>query len=404
MIRGEAPPTSGLLPRMYDLWGRAPEPFDAAVAAYVGAREALITCSASAAMVIALTALKRRSARRTVIIPGYTCTLVPLAIARAGLRAVACDVVPGGFDMDSKHLARLVNDDTLCVMPTHFGGVLTDVARTAAVVKALAPEAYILEDAAQAFGARWGGLSVGLAGDIGVYSFAAGKGLTLMEGGAMVCRSPELMAEMRAAAEELAPSAPFTELRRAAELVGYHLVYNLHGLRIVYGRPRRHWIARGDDIRACSDDLEHIPMHPVGAWRQAVGARALRRLPEHLARSRANFAALGVALADVRNVNTHEPEVGAELCATFRFISLENAAKCRAALDALWRSPLGVTKLFARAIGDYPAMAGLLEPSPTPNARDLAARTLTVSTSSLLTDADRAVIASEIRAASALSH
>lgn len=397
MIKGEAPPTSGLPPRLSDLWGSAEGPFDAGVAAFVGAREALITCSATAAIVIALTALKRRSARRTVIIPAYTCPLVPLAVAHAGLKTVACDLAPGSFDMAPNHLAELIDADTLCVMPTHFGGALTDVSQTAAVVKALAPDAVILEDAAQAFGARWGGASVGLTGDIGVFSFAAGKGLTLFEGGAIICRSPELMAEMHAVAREIAPTVPLFELRRQVELIGYHLVYNRGGLRLVYGRPRRHWLARGDDIRACSDDLEDIPLHRVSAWRQAVGARALRRLPEHLARTRAAFAALGKALADIPDLDTHEPQSGAEPSGTFRFVTFASEAQCRAALDVLWPSPLGVSKLFARAIGDYPEVANALTPSLTPNARDLAARTLTVSTSPLLTDTCRTATIDAIR-------
>ncbi len=60
---------------------------------------------------------------------------------------------------------------------------------------------------------------------------------------------------------------------------------------------------------------------------------------------------------------------------------------------------LGVSKLFARAIGDYPGIASLMTPSPTPNARDLAARTLTVSTSPYLRDDDRAAVLAAIREA-----
>jgi hypothetical protein len=55
--------------------------------------------------------------------------------------------------------------------------------------------------------------------------------------------------------------------------------------------------------------------------------------------------------------------------------------------------------LFARAIGDYPSMTPLLVPSPTPNARDLAARTLTVSTSPYLQDGDLAAVVAAIRSA-----
>ncbi|MGB0083813.1 MAG: aminotransferase class I/II-fold pyridoxal phosphate-dependent enzyme [Rhodomicrobiaceae bacterium] len=394
------PPTSGLPPRFGDLFGKPTEAFDEAVAAFVGAPSALITCSGTAAMVIAFTALGRKSRRRTVIVPGYTCPLVPLAAARAGLTVVACDTLPGSFELDLDRLAQLANDDTLCVVPTHYGGALTDVARVTAVVKKLAPDAAILEDTAQAFGARWQGVSAGLAGDIGIFSFAAGKGLTLFEGGAMVCRDPALMLELRAVADELLPLDPVFELRRAVELVGYHLAYNPVGLRLVYGRPRRYWLTRGDEIRACADDIpEVIPLHRVSLWRQALGARALRRLPAHLAETRRIFAEIGMRLADMPSLAAHEPAPGVEPSATLRFVTFAEAAQCRAALDRLWRSPLGVSKLFARAIGDYPGIASLMTPSPTPNARDLAARTLTVSTSPYLRDDDRAAVLAAIREA-----
>jgi dTDP-4-amino-4,6-dideoxygalactose transaminase len=394
---GETPPTAGLPPRFADLFGGRAEPFDRAVAAFVGASSALIASSGTAAMVVAFTALARRSARRTVIIPGYTCPLVPLAAVHAGLRVVACDTLPGSFELDLDHLARLADDDTLCVVPTHYGGVLTDVARVAAVLSQAAPHAAIMEDAAQAFGARWRGQSVGLAGDIGVFSFSAGKGLTLFEGGALVCRDPALMAGIRAVAEELLPPRPRSELPRIAALVGYHLAYNPAGLRLVYGRPRRRWLARGDDIRAAGDDVEEISLHRVGRWRQAVGARALRRLPAHLEETRRIFAQIGARLADVPGLDLHEPAPGAEPSATFRFVTFADAARCRACLDRLWSSPLGVTKLFVRAIGDYPNMAPLLAPSPTPNARDLAARTLTVSTSPYQQESERAAVLTAIR-------
>jgi dTDP-4-amino-4,6-dideoxygalactose transaminase len=188
------------------------------------------------------------------------------------------------------------------------------------------------------------------------------------------------------------------ELRRAAELVGYHFAYNPIGLRLVYGRPRRYWLARGDEIRAAGDDVpEEVALHRIGPWRRAFGARALRRLPMHLAQSRRIFAEIGAALADVPGLNLHEPAPGVEPSATFRFVTFAKAAQCRACLDRLWPSRLGVTKLFARAIGDYPSMTPLLTPSPTPNARDLAARTLTISTSPYLQDGDLAAVVAAIR-------
>ena len=72
----------------------------------------------------------------------------------------------------------------------------------------------------------------------------------------------------------------------------------------------------------------------------------------------------------------------------FLFVTLPTAGRCRRVLDRLWSSRLGVTKLFARALGDYEYLARKLQPSDTPNARDLAARTLTITTSPWLGEPD----------------
>jgi perosamine synthetase len=128
----------------------------------------------TAAIRIALADLGRQAPRRrNVIIPAYTCPLIVSAVAAAGLRAVACDTVAGGIEVDPRHLARLVDATRLAVLPTHCGGVLTDVGRVRAVAAAIAPEVAILEDAARAFGATRHGRSVGRSGDIGMFSFGA---------------------------------------------------------------------------------------------------------------------------------------------------------------------------------------------------------------------------------------
>ena len=66
------------------------------------------------------------------------------------------------------------------------------------------------------------------------------------------------------------------------------------------------------------------------------------------------------------------------------------------ALGALWRSGLGVSKLFVRALPDYPYLAGAVEGGPCPAARDLAGRMLTVTNTYWLDDAAFARLAGEI--------
>src|SRR5438094_1325984 len=128
------------------------------------------------------------SVRRTVVIPAYTCPLVALAVARAGMRVRLCDTAPDRFDLDPGALHAVCDDDTLCIVPTHLGGAVANLEPVLDV--AVRRDAYVIEDAAQALGATWRGRPVGTIGDAGFYSLARGKGLTLFEGGVLVAREP----------------------------------------------------------------------------------------------------------------------------------------------------------------------------------------------------------------------
>jgi dTDP-4-amino-4,6-dideoxygalactose transaminase len=105
-----------------------------------------------------------------------------------------CDTRHGHFDFDPGQLKRLADARTLAILPTHLGGRIADVELACEVARSAG--AWVIEDAAQALGARVGNSSVGLRGDIGFFSLAAGKGLSLHEGGLLVSRDDELRAAL----------------------------------------------------------------------------------------------------------------------------------------------------------------------------------------------------------------
>jgi dTDP-4-amino-4,6-dideoxygalactose transaminase len=393
MILHELPPTAGLPPRFGDLLSLSGvDDLETALAEYLGVDEFQLESRASACLVIALEYLKTRTARRTVVIPAYTCPIVVVAAKQAGCRVVACDTIAGGFDLDLDHLATLINSDTLCVVVTHYGGALTDVARIRDFVRALSPEIVIIEDAAQAFGARWGDKFVGTQGDIGIYSFGTGKGLTIYQGGGLVARDPNVRAGLRAARGRLVKPAYGAEVQRIIELVFYHLLFNPIGLALVYGAPLRYWLARGEPEHAIGDEIpDRIAMHPIGRFRRRVGVNALRRYSLHLEDARHRGHALVRALEHVPSCV--KPFVGrGEPTGLFVFATAASAAELDAVLAKTWRAGIGITKLFMYAIGRYKALSGSLETSTTPNADQLAATTLTITTSSLATAADMSAI------------
>lgn len=150
-----------------------------------------------------------------------------------------------------RHSSRLADARTLAILPTHLGGRIADVERACEVARGAG--AWVIEDAAQALGARVGNSSVGLRGDIGFFSLAAGKGLSLHEGGLLVSRDDELRAALAEHAAEQVRFSLRWELLRSVQLLGLAACYRPSLLSLVYGNPLRSALQRGDLEDAVGD-------------------------------------------------------------------------------------------------------------------------------------------------------
>jgi len=403
----EAPPTAGLPLRWSDLRPGGDAGLGSALAHFLGVPAVQIECSGTAALVIALSALRAAQPRRDEIVaPAYTCPLVALAAAHCGLRLRLCDLRPGSLDLCTGSLAALCGPRTLAVLPTHLAGRVTDVAPARAIAHAAG--ARVIEDAAQALGARQAtGACIGTGSDMVFFSMAVGKGLTLYEGGALVVADPALRAACARAAATLAPWRRGWEWRRSLELIGYAALYRPAGLPLAYGLPLRRALARGDRVGAAGDDFDDaIPLHRVGRWRQAVGVRALERLPAWLAESEArarNRIALLHDQVPALQVLQDSPAVpGARGTWPTLLVLMPDAASRETALRALWGAGLGVSLPFVHALPDYPRYARCIAREADedwPNARDFARRVIAVSNSPWLPDAGFARVCDTLRRA-----
>lgn len=382
----ELPPTAGLPLRLSDLWpGRAP--FAQRVAEWLGVEHLQLECSGTAAMVVALRAMHRlRPQRNEVIVPAWTCPLVALAIHRAGLTPRLCDLAPNHFDMDLDQLCALGGQKTLAIVPTHLAGRVADV--NAALDVGHRVGAYVLEDAAQALGARQDGRSVGLLGDAGFFSLAVGKGLTLFEGGLLLTRDAVLRDAFAASHDATIYTDARMDWQRALELIGYTLAYRPSLLPLAYGRPLRKALTDHDPVAAVGDDFgPDIPLHTVSDWRQAVGARALPRLPAFLETTREQALRRIQRLKRIAGVTVFNDAPSQQGVWPFLLLTLPSEATRDAALDTLWTAGLGVSRLFIHALPDYGYLREIVADAPLPNARSFAARSLTITNSPWLDDA-----------------
>ena len=394
-MRRELPPTDGLPLRAADLFGSR-TPLADVLSQLLNIPTPLLTCSGTAALVVILRTLKRRMPSRSrVIVGAWSCPLVPLAASACpGTEFILCDLSPGSLDLDPDHLSRLcAGDPPLAIIVTHLAGRVSETA--AALTLARRCGAAVIEDAAQALGARVDGESVGLRGDVGFFSLAFGKGLTCAEGGVLFSKDPALVDDLAREAKATLPFHAGWALKRGAALLGYAALYNPAGLRAIYGYPLRRALRQGDEIAAVGDDFSarDLPLHALGGWRASVAARAAARLPDYWRRGRERAGKRAAQLSALPGVTVFNDRSGERGVWPFLLLLLPTAAARDAVMAALWTQGVGVTRLFVRALGDYPAVAPWIGgENAHRQARELAARTLSITNSPWLSDADFAAI------------
>lgn len=379
----ESPPTAGLPLGLGDLAGHVPAPLTALAANWLGVDEVQLECSGTAALTVALSALAEHApSRREVAIPAFTCPLVPLAVRRAGLVPRLVDLMPGHFDMDPQRLADACSERTLAVVPTHLGGRLADVATANAIAHPVG--ALTIEDAAQALGARLDGGFAGTRGDIGFFSLAAGKGLSIFEGGLLVAQDEAWRARFRRASKRIARWSPLWELRRTVELLGYATLYRPKGMALAYGNGMRSSLREGDLLGAAGEHFSaDFPLHTVGSWRRAVGARAFPRLAAFIATTTAQARARLPRLDSIPGVHVFCDEGGTW---PYLMLRMPDERTRDAVLARLWSSRHGVARMFIHALPDYDYLGSMPGGEDVPHARDFAARTLTITNSPWLDD------------------
>lgn len=385
------PPTAGLPLRAADLlpWGDAD--LAGALAQWLGLPAVQLECSGTSALMVALQTLARLApARREVIAPAYTCPLVALAIAQCGLQLRLCELRSDALDMSAPHLRALCSERTLAVLPTHLCGRVADVATALDCARAVG--AFVVEDAAQALGARVGGEAVGWQGDIGFYSLAVGKGLTTFEGGVLLARDPALREALRHTHAAGVRQDAVWELRRSLELLGYAALYRPAGLGLAYGRPLRAALSRGDWVEAAGDDFDDaIARHELGAWRRRVGRRALARLADFQQRLRRQADERRAWLSAIDGVEVvGDAMPGAQGVWPVLLLRLRDAHARDALLRAQWGRGWGLSLPFVHVLPDYGRydhVLGLARRDAVGQARDWAQRLVAVGNSPWFDDA-----------------
>jgi len=232
--------------------GRFVGMFEQMMADFHGVPHALAVCNGTAALHLALVSLGI-GAGDEVIVPDFTFASTASVVIHAGATPVFVDVDPRTWTIDVDAVERAITPRTKAVMPVHLYGYPCDMPRLMALARV--HRLRIIEDAAEALGARVGGRLAGSFGDASAFSFFGNKTITTGEGGMLLFRD----------------AAVYERARMLRD----------HGM----SRERRYW------------HLEAGFNYRLTNLQAAIGVAQMERVESILARKRALAARYDAALA-----------------------------------------------------------------------------------------------------------
>jgi dTDP-4-amino-4,6-dideoxygalactose transaminase len=267
--------------------------FERDFAAYCGAAHAVGFNSGTSALHVAALLLNLGQGDEVITTP-HTFVATSWALAYVGAKPVFVDIDEATMNLDPRLIDRAITPRTKAVMPVHLYGHPFDADAILAICRR--HKLPLIEDAAQAHGARYQGKVTGTFGDLSGFSFYPGKNLGACgEAGALVTNRADFAARARSLREH------GSSVRYYHDEIGYN--YRMEGLQgAVLNVKLRHlpaWTAARRRLAHRYHDL--LAGTPLVLPREASGAESVYHLyvVRHAARDRlkAHLEKCGVGTA-----------------------------------------------------------------------------------------------------------
>lgn len=350
-------------------WGekRPLTTFTTNLKAYLGIDHLFLAASGRTTLFLLLKTLCEASPKRDkVLLPAYTCPALGKVILDAGLRPVFIDISPHTFRFDMAQLNYSLHEDCLALIAVHPFGIpiqLDDV-----MTLAQAQGVLVIEDAAQALGARWEGQPVGTRGDFGLYSLGPGKPLSTGGGGVLVTQSAQWAGRLAARWHGLTAGNGVTAVMRyllfmaAFHPRGWWWATRLGSHRFGESEAGQSYQLSGLNAAQAKIGLAHLPL--LDGWNE-TRRRHAARWQDWLVREKRPYL--------------HFPLIAPEAEPIFLRLPLlvETPEKREQLYWDLWQQNIGVGRMYRKTMPQlFPHCAA----TPHPGAQQLAACLLTLPT------------------------
>jgi dTDP-4-amino-4,6-dideoxygalactose transaminase len=179
----------------YYIGGPVVSEFEQQFAEYVGTSHAIGCNSGTDALYLAILALEIGPGDE-VITPSFTFFATAEMVSQTGATPVFVDIDPLTFNLDPHKLEAAITSKTKAIIPVHLFGQAVDMTTVTAIAEK--HNLFVIEDCAQATGAKWQDKQVGSWGHLNAFSFFPTKNLGgCGDGGAVTTNDPVLADKVR---------------------------------------------------------------------------------------------------------------------------------------------------------------------------------------------------------------
>ena len=193
------------------------EAFEVELAKHTGTKHAVLSCNWTAAMLMVHQAMGMKPGDE-VLVPSHTAFPSIEPMCHWGAKPVFIDI-DETYTLDVEKLEAAITPRTVGILPVHLYGHAANLDRVFEIAKK--HKLWVIEDFAQAQGAKYKGKTVGSMGFCGAYSFFPSKNLTVLGDGGCICTNDDKLAERLRKLRNHGRKDKFTN-----DEVGYNLRFN----------------------------------------------------------------------------------------------------------------------------------------------------------------------------------
>ena len=329
--------------------------FKEALKSYLNSPHIFLASSGRTALYFLLHALARaQPARKVVLLPAYTCPALVNVIVKAGLTPRFVDISADDFEFDPRQLLENLSSKSLALICVHPFGIPLDVSRYAQMAHAVG--AYLIEDAAQALGARWQGQSVGLTGDFGLFSLGPGKPLSTGGGGILCTQSQRKAGLLESSWREIRPSSTVHSIFSVGRYLAFSAICH----------PRAWWWASHLKINQIGTHPSswNFSLRQLSLAQAQIGTVQLSQLDKNNRERRQKAAWLIENLKEAPNIRCLPTAAGNSDPVYLRLpIIFNSQAACNRVYTAGQNANIGVGRMYQKTLPQlFPRFATALYP------------------------------------------